>query len=290
MSEVEMEVEFFSKPAEFLSRTGNLIISNEARYSLINGIARRLVTSPHAYGKDDPWFCTVREEKELCIAAMRTPPHKVLLALFSGDPVSIAMVLADSISAFSPSLPRVIGDLEIADPFAKHWCAKHKITIEERMAQRVYRLEGINNIAFSSGKLRLASIEDKELLTRWMHSFYLDALASASPNTPEDDIAPKINRKEVYLWEDSVPVSMAAKTTPTENGIRINSVYTPPEFRNRRYATSCVAMLCKELLDSGLKFCMLYTDLANSTSNSIYKKIGFEEVCDSAEYTFSIPG
>ena len=285
-----MEVEFFSKPAEFLSRTGNLIISNEARYSLINGIARRLVTSPHAYGKDDPWFCTVREEKELCIAAMRTPPHKVLLALFSGDPVSIAMVLADSISAFSPSLPRVIVDLEIADPFAKHWCAKHKITIEERMAQRVYRLEGINNIAFSSGKLRLASIEDKELLTRWMHSFYLDALASASPNTPEDDIAPKINRKEVYLWEDSVPVSMAAKTTPTENGIRINSVYTPPEFRNRRYATSCVAMLCKELLDSGLKFCMLYTDLANSTSNSIYKKIGFEEVCDSAEYTFSIPG
>ena len=285
-----MEVEFFSKSTEFLSRTGNLIISNEARYSLINGIARRLVTSPHAYGKDDPWFCTVRDEKESCAAAMRTPPHKVLLAHFSGDPVSIAMVLADSISAFSPSIPGVIGDLEIADPFAKHWCSKHKITIEESMTQRVYRLERINNIVFSSGKLRLASIEDQELVRRWMHSFYLDALASASPNTPEDDITPKINRKEVYLWEDSVPVSMAAKTTPTENGIRINSVYTPPELRRKGYATSCVATLCKELLDSGLKFCMLYTDLANSTSNSIYKKIGFEEVCDSAEYTFSIPG
>ncbi len=285
-----MEVEFFSKSAEFLSRIGNLIISNEARYSLINGIARKLVANPHAYGKDDPWFCTVRDEKESCAAAMRTPPHKVLLAHFSGDPVSIAVVLADSISAFSPSIPGVIGDLEIADPFAKHWCAKHKITIEESMAQRVYRLERINNIAFASGKLRLASMEDKELLTRWMHSFYLDALASASSNTSEDDITPKINRGEVYLWEDGLPVSMAAKASPTENGIRINSVYTPPELRRKGYATSCVAMLCKELLNSGYKFCMLYTDLANPIPNSIYKKIGFKEVCDSVEYSFSISG
>ena len=284
-----MEVEFFSKSTEFLSRTGHLIIGNEARYSLIYGIARRLVINPHAYGKVDPWFCTVRDEKESCVVAMRTPPHKVLLAHFSGDLVSIAKVLADSISAFSPSIPGVIGDLEIADPFAKYWCARHKITIEESIAQRVYWLERINDIAFASGKLRRASMEDKELLKRWMHSFYLDALASASPNTPEDDITSKINRREVYLWEDGLPVSMVAKASPTENGIRIISVYTPPELRRKGYATSCVAMLCKELLNSGYKFCMLYTDLANPISNSIYKEIGFEEVCDSAEYTFSIP-
>lgn len=285
-----MKVEFFSKSTEFLSRTGYLLISNEAKYGLIYGIAKRLVDNPHAYGKADPWFCTVRDEKELCAVAMRTPPHKVLLAYFSGDPVSLADVLIDSISEFSSSIPGVTGDLEIADPFAKHWCAKHKITIEGRMAQRVYKLEKINNIDFAPGKIRMALMGNKELVRQWAHSFHEDVFALASPNTPEDDITPKIEKRELYLWEDGVPVSMAAKGRPTENGITINSVYTPPELRRRGYATSCVAMLCKELLDSGYKFCMLYTDLANPTSNSIYKKIGFKEVCDSVEHSFSISG
>jgi hypothetical protein len=38
------------------------------------------------------------------------------------------------------------------------------------------------------------------------------------------------------------------------------------------------------------KFCMLYEDLSNPTSNSIYKRISFEEFCDSVEYTFSALG
>jgi predicted GNAT family acetyltransferase len=83
---------------------------------------------------------------------------------------------------------------------------------------------------------------------------------------------------------------MAATTRPTENGIAISFVYTPPGLRRKGYATSCVAMLSKELLHTGYKFCTLYTDLSNPTSNSIYRKIGFEEVCDSVEYTFSALG
>jgi predicted GNAT family acetyltransferase len=41
------------------------------------------------------------------------------------------------------------------------------------------------------------------------------------------------------------------------------------------------------ILDSGKKFCFLFTDQANPTSNSIYQKIGYEPVCDFHEYTFS---
>jgi len=282
-----MKVELFSKSTDFLSCTGHLLTSDEARYGLIYGIAKRLVDNPHAYGNVEPWFCTVSDEKGLRATAMRTPPFKVLLAYFSGDPAYIADVLIDSISEFSDTIPGVNGDIEIVDSFAERWCAKHKITIEGIMAQRVHRLRKINNITFALGKLRLASEKDKELLTRWAHSFHEDVYASSNQNTPEDDITPKIDKREVYLWEDGVPVSMAAKARPTENGITINSVYTPPEFRNRGYATSCVAMLCRELLGSGYNFCMLYTDLANPTSNSIYKKIGFKEVCDSVEYSFS---
>jgi predicted GNAT family acetyltransferase len=41
------------------------------------------------------------------------------------------------------------------------------------------------------------------------------------------------------------------------------------------------------LLDRGHRFCFLYTDLANPTSNSIYMRIGYEPVCDSRELAFS---
>jgi len=40
------------------------------------------------------------------------------------------------------------------------------------------------------------------------------------------------------------------------------------------------------LLDEGRRFCALFTDLANPTSNRIYHKIGYRPVCDFDEYVF----
>ena len=39
--------------------------------------------------------------------------------------------------------------------------------------------------------------------------------------------------------------------------------------------------------DGGRRFCFLYTDLANPTSNAIYERIGYVRICDSAEIAFS---
>jgi predicted GNAT family acetyltransferase len=284
------KIERLSSPTEFLSRAGYTLASDEARWGLIYGIAKRLVDNPHAYGNFDPWFLVVSDDKGLCAVAMRTPPFKVLLAHFSGDLESVAMVLTDSISQLCDTVPGIVGDIEIADHFTEHWALKHRIKIKGKMAQRLYRLRRVNPVRLSSGKLRLATIGDKRLLTKWAHSFHEDVFLSANTDMPEDDINPRIDKGEVYLWEDDVPVSMAATTRPTENGISISFVYTPPSLRRKGYATSCVAMLSKELLRTGYKFCTLYADLSNPTSNSIYKNIGFEEVCDSVEYTFSTLG
>jgi predicted GNAT family acetyltransferase len=284
-----MEIKFFLRAKDFLSHAGEVLVKDEVRYGLICGIAKRLIGDPHAYGEIDPWFYTLDDETGVQAAAMRTPPYKVLLAHFSGDPALNAALLAGSILTISKNIPGVVGDKEIADRFVEYWCQAHKATVEGKMAQRVYRLLRINDIEFAPGKLRIASMEDQVLLERWAHSFHQDVYASSSLNVPEDNVIPKMVRKEVYVWEDAFPVSMAAKDGPTENGVRINLVYTPPELRHQGYATSCVASLCREILESGYKYCMLYTDLANPISNSIYQKIGFAAVCDSVEYAFSNP-
>ncbi len=89
------------------------------------------------------------------------------------------------------------------------------------------------------------------------------------------------------LWEDgNEPVSLAGWSGPTPNGIRIGPVYTPPDLRGRGYATALVAELSATLLEQGRRFCFLFTDLANPTSNAIYERIGYVRVCESAQVSF----
>jgi len=54
----------------------------------------------------------------------------------------------------------------------------------------------------------------------------------------------------------------------------------PPELRGRGYGSALTAALTQQLLDGGRRFCFLFTDLANPTSNSIYQRIGYRAVAD----------
>ena len=52
------------------------------------------------------------------------------------------------------------------------------------------------------------------------------------------------------------------------------------------YASALVAALSRELLASGRRAIFLTTDLANLTSNSIYRKIGYRPVADHFHFDF----
>lgn len=57
--------------------------------------------------------------------------------------------------------------------------------------------------------------------------------------------------------------------------------------RNKGYASSCVAQVSQIALNKGFTKCVLYTDLLNPTSNSIYQKIGYTAICDSLMLKFN---
>lgn len=63
-------------------------------------------------------------------------------------------------------------------------------------------------------------------------------------------------------------------------------MYTPPEARGRGYATSLTAAASADQLERGRRFCFLFTDLANPTSNAICQSIGYVPVCDMDQYRF----
>jgi len=285
-----MDVKVHPNAAGFLARTGDLLRSDEARYGLIYGIARLVDANPHHYGEEDPLFCVVNDSNGISAMSWRTPPHPVGLAWHAGDPQEAASLLIGAVHSRWAEIPGVTGHREVADPFADRWCKSFGTSIGSTMAQRIYRLDSVNNVPSVPGRMRLATLADKDLISRWKHAFVLEAGNPTSQNIPERDATPSIEKGAIYLWEYSQnPVSIVMKGRPTEHGMALTFVYTPPELRRNGYATACVASVCRDILKSGCDFCTLYTDLGNPTSNSIYMKIGFKPVCDSIEYSFSAP-
>ena len=90
---------------------------------------------------------------------------------------------------------------------------------------------------------------------------------------------------QLWLWQDGEPLSMAVSREPVADVVRVTEVYTPPNKRKRGYAAACVHALSARLRNAGYR-CILYTDLANPTSNSVYRRIGYRAVAEALRYRF----
>jgi predicted GNAT family acetyltransferase len=79
---------------------------------------------------------------------------------------------------------------------------------------------------------------------------------------------------------------MAAHTDPVAGVVRLQYVYTPPEQRGRGYAQACVGELSRRMRADGHR-CMLFADLGNPVSNSIYRRLGYRAVAELLKYRFA---
>jgi predicted GNAT family acetyltransferase len=94
----------------------------------------------------------------------------------------------------------------------------------------------------------------------------------------------------VTLWEaGGEPASMAGLTRQVARTTRVASVYTPPEFRRRGYAGAVTAAASQAALDAGASEVVLFTDLANPTSNALYQRLGYAPVEDRVILSFTPP-
>ncbi len=169
--------------------------------------------------------------------------------------------------------------------FAQKWLALTGQSSKLKMRSRILQLEKVEKITQANGYLRLATQSDRRLLINWLSAFQTEALGS----TPEDIeiiIDRYLSQKSLYLWQDQMPVSMVGAQEATPNGGSLAPVYTPPQYRRKDYASTSVAAVSQMLLDRGCRYCFLFSDLANPTSNHIYKNLGYQPVCDWNDYFF----
>jgi len=281
-----VDVERHAEAASFLGSAGEFLLEREAEHNLMIGLATRLQTNPRLYG-DDPYMAVLLDGDEVVAASLRTPPHYLILSEMPAD-LDLEPLAEDVASVFE-TLPGAVGPSVAVERFAGIWQARTGAEAQIGIRQRSYQAEKALVPVGVPGKLRPYMDDDRELVLDWMQAFVAEALGES----PEDSEGWLDRRLEdaaggVVLWEDGdEPVSLGGWGGATPNGVRVGPIYTPPELRRRGYASALTAEITRMQLEGGRRFCFLFTDLANPTSNSIYQRIGYRPVTDVDQWTFS---
>jgi GNAT superfamily N-acetyltransferase len=216
----------------------------------------------------------------VALAARSSPTHPVAV----GEGWTNVRPLADALGGL-PSLAGLGGPVRTID-----------VLIEllgraptHRTAERLYRLGRVHEPVGVAGRARLAGLPDIDLLTEWYTAFSLEAhLGVPAGFDARAPVARSVAERGVWIWAgpEGTPVSMATRRAPAAGVSRIGPVYTPPAQRGHGYGSAVTARAAFDTLDRAA-VPVLYTDLANPTSNKIYQAIGFRPVVDRASVTFA---
>ncbi|WP_405819688.1 GNAT family N-acetyltransferase [Streptomyces sp. NBC_00838] len=79
---------------------------------------------------------------------------------------------------------------------------------------------------------------------------------------------------------------MASVSPVVAGQARVSPVYTPPRLRGRGYGGAVTAAISRAARESGAEQVLLFTDLANPTSNALYRRLGYRPLTDSQALTF----
>ncbi len=267
-------------PEKFLKTAGPWLEKNEPQNNLILGIASNIASKPLDQ-RQEYHFWVVKKGKEIAGAAFWTPPFKLSLTEMESDAL---IFLARKLVKQVPLIPGVNGPKEILPTFIRAWNAPG-LQAEIETSSRLYHLEKVGEVPPVGGEMRIAGPEETDRLTQWFKLFR-EELRAPEKLDEREWVGGYIREQRLFVWNHGQACAMAGYAGITPNGARIVMVYTPRGLRKRGYATNLVASLSQKLLQGSRKFCVLYTDLLNPTSNHIYQKIGYLPVCDWDSYSF----
>jgi predicted GNAT family acetyltransferase len=215
---------------------------------------------------------------DVAFAAMRTPPFP-LLASPLDDAADADSLVRDWLDA-DPDLPSVTAVPETARAIADAWARRTGGTTRRTISEAMHELTEVRDPPRPAiGMLRVASSTDRDLLVSWMADFVVEAgLIGAGQAALIVDA--RLRDQGLLVWDDGGAVSMIGVAPEVSGVVRIGPVYTPPDRRRRGYAGSAVAAASRRALAAGAERCMLFTDLANPTSNKIYAEVGYRRTAD----------
>jgi GNAT superfamily N-acetyltransferase len=220
-------------------------------------------------------------------AFLRTPPFPMLLAPLPAGSAGSLIDLLRARDIMPPGMNMVQAD---ADAVTAAWRDVGGGSTSTVQRTRLYRLATLlPPEPPPPGRARLATSEDTGLLIDW-HDAFADE-AHTQGGHAEQQVADVLDRRAVTIWEDeAVPVSMATLSRTVAGVTRVGQVYTPPLRRRCGYGAAVTTAATQAALGAGSTEVVLFTDLANPTSNAIYQRLGYQPLMDWCSLDLLPPG
>lgn len=260
--------------AEFAARTERLL-AERLECNVLATVLMNVRDGLHAEASS-VFAYGVAEDAKVGFAALRTPPWPLLTSpLEAGAERFVELWLQAD-----PGVAGVSGVPQTARAIAAAWARHTGGTTRCTMSEAMHVLDAVRDPPRPGrGELRFAQAGERSLLVGWMEEFVGEAgLVGASQAGAMIDA--RMRRRGLMVWHDGQPVSMIGLAPEVAGVVRIGPVYTPPQDRRRGYAGSAVAAASRRALAEGATRCMLFTDLANPTSNKIYAEVGYRRCAD----------
>ncbi len=275
-----MRIERHPDAAAFRDLVTPLLAEDEARFNLALGLVARIADG-ETFGPGEPVLLSAWDGETLAGMALMTPPHNLLA---SALPAGAAAAVDAYLAAGGPEPPGVLGSGDVVDAYAAVHTARTGRTARLKRRSGIYRLREVVPPRPVPGALRQVTRADLPTVFAWDRAF--EAEVDSVP-ADDDRVAQRVDESLLWFWDDGGPRTLVGCGGYTPNGARIGPVYTPPEHRGRGYASAATAAVSDVLLrERGRSYCFLYTDLANPTSNKIYRAIGYEPVGEAREVVF----
>ncbi len=278
-----VEVQFTHDPGEFVGLTADFMRDDPFSTNVI-GVHTSAVIAGRRRGSPEDLWGAVFSGGRVVGVAMHTPPYNLFLSRMSAEAASR---LAGAVNGRSRAIPGITGEIAAASAFVDRWVELNGQVESVDVVLRMYRIGQLCHPTGVAGSARPASKDDTGRVRDWLAAFQ----AEVAPHGPVGDAADTANRRvaagEITFWvEAEEPVSIAGCSAAADGIARVGPVYTPPAHRRRGYGAAVTASATAEALEKGAAHVVLYADLANPTSNSVYQSIGYVADHDAVERRF----
>ncbi len=274
---MELKV-LFSEDAEFVLGSTREFLSSEP---VLHNLIQTILDSRVAHRDPGRYWIASRAGKTVGLVLQSPVEYPATLTPMETYAVA-AMV--DAIAESGVRLCGVNGDAATAARFAGQWSERSKSAATPYQGMRLHELLELGETPPAEGRLRQADPGDRSLAILWTRAYQEEV--GEPPLDLERHVDQALAAGGLWVWDQNgETTSMALSRGPAYGVVRLSGVYTPPEKRKHGYAAACVHALSKHLRGSGYR-CILYTDLGNPTSNSIYRRIGYRAVAEAIRYRF----
>lgn len=286
-----MNIRSYSCAHDFLLDTETMLEERELDNNLILGICQNLADPKKA--EPDHVYIAVYDGREVVACSIKT--FSKAISFSKVDTKRATELLAGYYRDNQIPITGVFAETQHAHDFARFYGIGTNGSTSSlgsgSASLLVHELTKVNPLPKAEGSLHNATESDLELIVEWIQRFEDDA--DIHPRQSVEQITTATNariaRGDFSIWmHEGKKVNMAGVMRRTKNIGIIGLVYTPPEFRGKGYATSCVKEVSESVLRSGLKACGLFTDVANPTSNAIYSRIGYVPSTQFSDIDFAI--